>query len=137
MNPNFNPKDAQGKQVLGEAAGLQKAIYVKTGQDYLTWLSEVELKGMGIDGNTIGEYVRALVTLDAKGFRQFFQVRHPRINIQDAAADAYLDVCAKEWSMIPCFSCNSEFGAGISGATDGRLSPISCMAGGVRSVFGH
>lgn len=74
MNPNFNPKDAQGKQVLGEAAGLQKAIYVKNGHDYITWLREVELKGMGIDGNTIEEYVRALVTLDAKGFRQFFQV---------------------------------------------------------------
>ncbi|SLM34450.1 trna exportin [Lasallia pustulata] len=73
MNPNFNPKDAQGKQVLGEAAGLQKAIYVKTGHDYMTWLREVELKGMGIDGNTIEEYVGALVTLDAKGFRQFFQ----------------------------------------------------------------
>ena len=81
MNPNFNPKDAQGKQVLGEAAGLQKAIYVKTGRDYMTWLREVELKGMGIDVNTIEEYVRALVTLDAKGFRQFFQVTSSGNNI--------------------------------------------------------
>lgn len=81
MNPNFNPKDAQGKQVLGEAAGLQKAIYVKTGQEYMTWLREVELNGMGIDGNTIEEYMRALVTLDAKGFRQFFQVTKLWINI--------------------------------------------------------
>ncbi len=73
-NSNFNSKDAQGKQVLGEAAGLQKAIHAKTGQEYLTWLREVELREMGMDSGTIEEYLRALCDLDVKGFRHFFQV---------------------------------------------------------------
>lgn len=73
-NPNFNSKDAQGRQVLGEAAGLQKAIYTKTGQEYLTWLRDIELRGMGMENGVIDEYLRALCTFDPKGFRQFFQV---------------------------------------------------------------
>ena len=73
-NPNFNSKDAQGKQVLGEAAGLQKAIYAKTGQEYLTWLRNIELRGMGMDQGTIDTYLHALCNFDAKGFRHFFQV---------------------------------------------------------------
>lgn len=74
-NPSFDPKDAQGKQVLGEAAALQKAIYTKTGQEYLTWLREAELSGMGMDRGTIDEYLRALCTLDTKEFQHFFKVR--------------------------------------------------------------
>ena len=73
-NSNFNSKDAQGKQLLGEAAGLQKAIYTKTGQEYLSWLREVELRETGMDSGTIQEYIQALCTLDMKGFRHFFQV---------------------------------------------------------------
>ncbi|MCJ1286650.1 pre-tRNA nuclear export protein [Xylographa opegraphella] len=72
--PAFNPKDAQGRQVLGEAAGLQRAIYAKTGQEYLTWLRDMELRRMGMNNATIDEYLNALCTFDAKGFRQFFQV---------------------------------------------------------------
>lgn len=70
----FNPKDAQGRQVLGEAAGLQKAIYAKTGQAYVTWLRDVELRGMGMDEATTNEYLNALLTFDPKRFRKFFQV---------------------------------------------------------------
>lgn len=73
--PGFNPKDAQAKQVLAEAAGLQKTIYVKQGQAYITWLRDVELRGMGMGADTVQEYLRALASLDLKGFRQFFQVR--------------------------------------------------------------
>ena len=73
-NPNFDPKDAQGKQVLGEAAALQKAIYTKTGQGYLTWLRDVELSRMGMDNGTIEEYLRALCTSNTKEFQQFFKV---------------------------------------------------------------
>lgn len=73
-NASFNPKDAQGRQVLGEAAGLQKAILAKTGQEYLTWLTDIELRGMGMDEGTINEYVAALCVLDHKKFRKFFQV---------------------------------------------------------------
>ena len=73
-NPKFDPKDAQGKQVLGEAAALQKAIYTKTGQEYLTWLKDTELSGMGMDSGTINEYLHALCTSDTKEFQQFFKV---------------------------------------------------------------
>ena len=80
-NATFNPKDAQGRQVLGEAAGLQKAIYAKIGQEYLTWLKDVELWGMGMNDATIEEYLNALCTFDAKKFRQFFQVSLLRMRI--------------------------------------------------------
>lgn len=73
-NADFDAKDAVGRQVLGEAASLQKSIYAKTGQEYLSWLRDVELIGMGMDTQTIEDYLRALCTYDAKGFRLFFQV---------------------------------------------------------------
>ncbi len=72
--PGFNSKDAQARQVLGEAAGLQKTIYVKRGQEYITWLRDVELRGMGMGEDMVREYLNALASLDFKGFRQFFQV---------------------------------------------------------------
>lgn len=73
-HPNFHSQDAQTKQVLGEAAGLQKAIYAKTGDKYLAWLRDYELSGMGMDNVSIEEYLRVLSTSDLKGFRHFFQV---------------------------------------------------------------
>ncbi|OAX82739.1 exportin-T [Emergomyces africanus] len=73
MTPTFNPKDAQAKQVLGEAAVLQKVIYLKTGQEYIEYLRGNELPGMGMPEDLINEFVESLKQLDAKGFRQFFQ----------------------------------------------------------------
>ena len=73
-NPNFDSKDAQGKQVLGEAAALQKAIYAKTGQNYLDYLRDVELSGMGMDNHTINEYLSILCNAETKAFQQFFKV---------------------------------------------------------------
>ena len=74
-NANFDSKDAQGKQVLGEAAALQKAIYSKAGQEYLSYLRNVELCGMGMDAGTIEEFLNALSTMEVKGFQQYFKVR--------------------------------------------------------------
>ena len=73
-NPNFDPKDAQGKQVLGEAAALQKAILIKTGQEYLNYLRDVELSSMGMDSGTISEYLSTLYNADIKVFQHFFKV---------------------------------------------------------------
>ena len=73
-NPAFDPKDAQAKQVLLEAAGLQKAIYAKTGQEYLTYLKNVELSGMGMDGAGIEEYLSNLCGTDLRGFQEYFRV---------------------------------------------------------------
>ena len=73
-NARFDSKDAQGKQVLSEAAILQKSIYAKTGQAYLTYLRDIELSGMGMNNGTIEEYLSALCNFDIKGFQRFFQV---------------------------------------------------------------
>lgn len=71
--PNFDCKDAQGRQAMGEAAGLQKAIHTKTGEEYLSFLRNTELSGMGMDAATVDEYVRVLSNSDAKAFKQYFQ----------------------------------------------------------------
>ena len=83
MNASFNPKDPQAKMVLGEAAALQKTIYMKTGPEYIEWLRGSELPGMGMGPDLVGEFVGSLERLDGKGFRQFFQVRpyHPFFSV--------------------------------------------------------
>ncbi|KAL2859678.1 Exportin-T [Aspergillus pseudodeflectus] len=70
--PSFNSKDALAKQVLAEAGGLQKIIYGKMGMEYIEYLRDRELPGMGMGGDLVEEYVRTLSQLDLKGFRQFF-----------------------------------------------------------------
>lgn len=74
INPNFDSNDAQGKQVLGEAAALQRAIYNKTGQDYVQYLRNVQLSGIGMDGTQMESYLNALCNMDLKGFQQYFKV---------------------------------------------------------------
>lgn len=71
--PNFDARDAQGKQAMGEASGLQKAIYAKTGEQYLSHLRNTELSGMGMDEGTMDDYLRVLSNSDAKAFKQYFQ----------------------------------------------------------------
>lgn len=73
-NPSFNSKDAQAKQVLAEAGGLQRTIYAKTGVEYAEYLRNNELPGMGMGGDLIEEFLTALSQLDVRGFRQFFPV---------------------------------------------------------------
>ncbi|KAL3487702.1 Exportin-T [Aspergillus germanicus] len=70
--PSFNSKDALAKQVLAEAGGLQKIIYGKMGMEYIEYLRDRELPGMGMGADLVDEYVRTLSQLDLKGFRQFF-----------------------------------------------------------------
>jgi exportin-T len=74
-NTEFNPRDAQARQVLGEAAGMQNAIYTKTGQEYIRYLEETELRNLGLDPNGVREYIEALTTSNSKKFRSYFQVR--------------------------------------------------------------
>lgn len=73
-NPSFNSKDAQAKQVLAEAGGLQRTIYCKTGMEYAEYLRTQELPGMGMGADLIDEFVNALGQSDYRGFRQFFPV---------------------------------------------------------------
>lgn len=68
-NPSFNPRDAQAKQVLGEAANLQREIYRKTGGLYAEWL-----RGMGMSEDVVSEWLGKAENGDAKVFRKYFQV---------------------------------------------------------------
>ena len=70
----INPRDAQAKNVLGEAAIMQQAIYAKTGQEYLNWLQNSSSSGINLSEIVNEEYLQALSTLDARKFRQYFQV---------------------------------------------------------------
>lgn len=72
----FNPKDAQARQVLGEAGGLQHTIYTKAGTEYVDYLRSQELPRVGMGPELVEEYINALTQLDAKGFRAFFLVRY-------------------------------------------------------------
>lgn len=78
MNPTFNSKDAQARQVLAEAAALQKSILEKTGSEYLSWLRDNELRNMGMSNDMIGEYLGNLVELDQKSFKTFSKTSSPR-----------------------------------------------------------
>lgn len=71
-NSNFNRTDAQARQVLQEAAGLQKTLYQKNGQNYLTWLRDNELRGTGMSDSMITEFIGTLSTSDMKQYKNFF-----------------------------------------------------------------
>lgn len=86
MTPSFNSKDAQAKQVLAEAGCLQRTIYLKTGMEYVEYLRNQELPGMGMGAELIEEFLKALTAvgqLDMKGFRQFFPVRESSFLISE------------------------------------------------------
>jgi exportin-T len=71
LSPKFNAKDAQAKQVLSDIAAMQVEILKKTGRGYLEALKQ-QLEGLGVGGQTVEEYLRALTEKDGKGFRNFF-----------------------------------------------------------------
>jgi exportin-T len=71
-NQSFNLKDGQSRQVLMEAGALQKTIYTKTGQKYLSWLRDNELPNMGMNDAMINDYLGKLAGSDMKSFKSFF-----------------------------------------------------------------
>ena len=71
-NQNFNSKDAQARQVLTEAAALQKTIYLKLGDRYLTWMRDNELRSMGMSDALMNEFLQKLSTSDMKAYKNFF-----------------------------------------------------------------
>lgn len=73
-NPAFDHRDAQTRQIVMEIATLQKTIFQKTGQEYITYLQDMYFPGMQLDKAAASEYLQALQTKDLKGFRQFFVV---------------------------------------------------------------
>lgn len=71
-NPNFNPKDGQGRQVLMEAAALQKVIYAKNGQDYINYMQNTELPSLGLQGAMMADFFVKLMNLDVKAWKSWF-----------------------------------------------------------------
>ncbi|KAL7626019.1 pre-tRNA nuclear export protein [Parahypoxylon ruwenzoriense] len=71
-DPQFNPSsDAQAKQVLHEIAGLEQAIYLKTGEAFLQHLQSTLFPGLGIAGNDL---LRSMTTAtDKKAFSKYLQ----------------------------------------------------------------
>ncbi|KAF2868047.1 Exportin-T [Massariosphaeria phaeospora] len=57
--PGFTSKDAQAKQVLGEAANLQAEIVKKVGEPYVERL-KTDLRGMGAGDDMVDTYLRTL-----------------------------------------------------------------------------
>ena len=55
-----------------EAAGLQKVIYHKVGNPYVTYLRDNELRSMGMDDSMINDYLQKLSTSEMKGFKNYF-----------------------------------------------------------------
>ncbi|RMZ85317.1 hypothetical protein DV738_g61, partial [Chaetothyriales sp. CBS 135597] len=66
-NPTFNSKDAQARQVLTEAAALQKTIYLKLGDRYLDWMRDNELRSMGMSDAMVNEFLAKLSGMEMKG----------------------------------------------------------------------
>ncbi|KAG0367569.1 pre-tRNA nuclear export protein [Gamsiella multidivaricata] len=73
MKPNFDLQDGQSMLVLGEIAGLQKAMVMKQGDVFLTYLSQVYLPSINCPTELAQEYIQALQQLDAKNFKKYFQ----------------------------------------------------------------
>ncbi|KAL1311708.1 hypothetical protein AAFC00_001810 [Neodothiora populina] len=71
-SPTFNSKDAQARNVLGEAATLQWTILRKTGAEYERYLRETEMRGMGFPDNVLDEYLMHLQTQEVREFKKFF-----------------------------------------------------------------
>ncbi len=60
LQPHFRPQqDAQAKQVLNEVAGLEQAIYTKTGEMFLQHLQGSFFPTLGMDGT---DYIKTLTT---------------------------------------------------------------------------
>ena len=75
MKSNFDLADGQSVLVLGEIAGLQKAMALKQGEGFLTFLSQVYLPSIHCPAELAQEYAQALQQLEAKQFKKYFQVR--------------------------------------------------------------
>lgn len=72
LNEHFRPSaDAQTKQVLNEIAGLEQAIYLKTGEGFIRHLQSTLFSQLNINGD---EFLRSMTTsTDKKTFAKYLQ----------------------------------------------------------------
>ncbi|KAI0390814.1 Exportin-T [Xylariaceae sp. FL0594] len=71
-NGNFRPSaDAQTRQVLNEIAGLEQAIYLKTGERFIHHLRSTLFPQLGVNGD---DFLRSMTTSsDKKTFAKYLQ----------------------------------------------------------------
>lgn len=69
--PGFNPKDAQLRACLGEAAALQKTL-VERKPHYAQYLAERYLPMVGLPSDLSQEYTKNLTSLTKKDFKKYF-----------------------------------------------------------------
>lgn len=71
-SPGFNLQDAQSKILVTELGNIQKHIYLKKGDPFLTYLVEQYFPQIGVPDNAGKDYVEKLKTLDNKEFKKYF-----------------------------------------------------------------
>lgn len=72
QDPEFKPmSDAQSRQVLNEIAGLEQAIYLKTGERFIHHLQTTVFPALGVDGES---FLRSMTTsIEKKTFAKYLQ----------------------------------------------------------------
>ncbi|KAG5366963.1 Exportin-T [Yarrowia sp. B02] len=71
-SPGFNLQDAQSKILVTELGNIQKHIYVKKGDQFLSYLVEQYFPQIGVPDNAAKDYVEKLKTLENKEFKKYF-----------------------------------------------------------------
>lgn len=66
-NPQFNPSDAQARQVMNEIVQLEQTIYIKTGEVFIRSLQSTLFPSLGIDGQEFLQYL----STDKKAFLNY------------------------------------------------------------------
>ncbi|KAI0481022.1 Xpo1-domain-containing protein [Xylariaceae sp. FL0804] len=71
-DPLFKPAmDAQSRQVLNEIAGLEQAVYLKTGERFIQHLQSTLFSASGVNGD---DFLRSMTTAtDRKAFAKYLQ----------------------------------------------------------------
>lgn len=68
----FNLQDAQSKILVTELGNIQKHIYLKKGDQFLSYLVEQYFPQIGVPDNAAKDYVEKLKTLENKDFKKYF-----------------------------------------------------------------
>lgn len=68
----FNLQDAQSKILVTEFGNIQKHIYLKKGDQFLSYLMEQYFPQIGVPDNAAKDYVEKLQSMDAKEFKKYF-----------------------------------------------------------------
>ena len=95
--PDFHPKDAQAKMVLGEIAALQNILYTKLGENFIQYLGTVYFPSINLPQGPAEEYLATLRQMELKPFRSYFQV------------GTHVHVQCQEMVLLMCGDCRNSY----------------------------